>query len=286
MTAPHRANVIAVFAVAAAAIAVAGCGAERAPRSDRAVARRVVTLTPSSTELVVALGARDRLVGVDEYSRAQAGVELPTVGDFLAPRIEAILGLAPDLVVLDEVQRKTADKLAAAGVRAIVLDIQGIADVRAGALEVAAALGDRAAGERVVGELDRALAELRRRAAARAARPRVLLVVDHELGGLRGLIASGPGSYLDELVALAGGDNVLAGAGQRYVKLAADRVIAAAPDVVVDVTHAASASDWAELTRVPAVAAGRVHALSDKGFVAPTPRAAEAAARLATLLYP
>jgi iron complex transport system substrate-binding protein len=275
---------LAVALVLGSALLV-GC-AERAPRAAPGEARRVISLTPSSTELVAAAGGLDRLVAVDRYSSHPPEVDaLPEVGDFLSPRIEAILALKPDLVVLDEVQRKTAEKLAAAGVATLVLDVHRIEDVRAGLLAVGEALGTRGEAERAIARMDRELAELRDRAAARGRTTRVLVAVDREHGGLRGLVAAGAGSFLDELVALAGGDNVVA-AGGRYVKLAADRVVAASPEVILDATHGAAVADWSEIARVPAVAAGRVHPLSDGSFQAPTPRAAAAARHLEALLHP
>src|SRR5690606_32243208 len=103
-------------------------------RSERAAApeaapRRVVTLTPSSTELVAAIGAADRLVGVDRYSEYPPSVkDLPVVGDFLSPNVEVIVRLRPDLVVLDEVQARIAPALEAAGIDTIALPMHTIRD--------------------------------------------------------------------------------------------------------------------------------------------------------------
>lgn len=249
-------------------------------------ARRVVTLTPSSTEIVAAAGGLDRLVGVDRYSTHPPAVAaLPRVGDFLSPSLEAILALRPDLVVLDRLQHETADQLAAAGIRTVSLDVHRIADVEAGLASVGDALGTRVQADRSIAALSAAVAATRARASGRA-RVRTLIIVDRQPDGLRGAVAAGPGSYLDELVALAGGDNVMAVTGVRYPRLTADRIVEAAPTVILDATHAGQLAAWQEVARVPAVAAGRVHALTGGAFEAPSPRVGEALATIERLLHP
>jgi iron complex transport system substrate-binding protein len=118
-------------------------------------------------------------------------------------------------------------------------------------------------------------------------RRRVLLVVGRELGSTRGIVAAGPGSYLDELAAVVGAENVVAGAGATYPLLSREKVVALAPEVVLDATAAddpaAAARDWSALP-IPAVAAGRVHMLQAPYFTSPGPRIDEALRDLERLL--
>ncbi len=255
--------------------------------------RRVVTTTPSSTELVAAAGGAALLVGVDKFSAYPPEVKrLPVVGDFVSPSVEAILQLRPDLVVLDAVQIRTAEALRAGGVRTLVLEMKNVDDVLDGLTQAGRALGagPRAAEERA--RLEAAIESARSRGKARAHRPRVLLVVDREVGALRSLVASGPGSYLDELVTLLGGDNVLAGSAVMYPKISPETVIESAPDVILDATHtddpASALRDWSALAAVPAVAKGRVHMIGggeeSSYYQAPSPRLDRALAGLEPML--
>jgi len=262
------------------------------PAPAQGAVRRVVTTTPSSTELVAAAGGADLIVGVDKFSTYPPEVKrLPVVGDFVSPSVEAILQLHPDLVVLDAVQIRTAEALRAGGVRTLVLEMKNIDDVLDGLSRAGRALGDgeRASEERA--RLEAAIAGARTRGQARAHRPRVLLIVDREVGALRSLVACGPGSYLDQLVSLLGGDNVLAGSAVMYPKISPETVIESAPDVILDATHtddpAAALRDWSALGTVPAVAAGRVHMIGGEGsgyYVSPGPRLDKALAGLEPLL--
>lgn len=245
---------------------------------------RVVSLTPSATEVVAALGSAALLVGVDDYSTFPPEVaRLPKVGSFLAPNLEIIVGLKPSLVIVDDVHSQSAGALNDAGIATVACAIHGLPDVKAALRAVGARIGKAAEAERVVESIDSALDTA---AAARPARrPRVLAVIDREAGGLGNLVTAGPGSWLDELLAVVGGDNVLSAAGVRYPKISAEEVLRARPEVILDLSYTArqSIAVWNGLD-VPAVTARRVHAIAEPYLIAPSPRVAEALAALAAAL--
>lgn len=275
---------LAVAALAAGALAAA---CQRTPPAAREV-RRVVSLTPSATELMAALGEAPRLVGVDEYSTYPPEVAgLPRVGSFLAPNLERVIGLTPDLVIADDVHGEALAALRDAGVATLTCRMHAVADVRACLGRLATALGREEAGAAAVAALDAAVAQAR--TAHPAQPPRVLAVIDREPGGLGGLVATGPGSWMDELLALAGARNVLAGAGVPYPKISPEEVLRLSPDVILDasfaVDPAAPAAAWASLPSVAAVATGRVYALREPYYLSPSPRVAPALAGLTRLLH-
>jgi iron complex transport system substrate-binding protein len=289
---PPRAWVPAVAWCVALALALGlGCGRDEAtptsspapvaPPAPAAPPPRVVALTPSATEIVAALGATAMLVGVDDYSAYPPEVtRLPKVGSFLAPNLEIIVGLKPSLVIVDDVHGQAAGALNDAGIATVACAIHALPDVKAALRAVGARIGKGPEAARVVEAID---AALDRAAAHRPGkRPRVLAVIDREAGGLGNLVTAGPGSWLDELLAVVGGDNVLRGAGVRYPKISAEEVLRAKPDVILDLSYAArqSLAPWHALA-VPAVTGHRVRALDDAYLIAPSPRVAEALAALA-----
>lgn len=258
-----------------------------------ALARRVVTLSPSLTEIVFALGAGDRVVGVSDYcDYPEAALKRPRVGSFLTPSIERILELRPDLVLLDGVQRDIAAVLEQAGARVLAVPMQDLSEVREAMVAIGTALGDRrAAGEALRDALDREIAEVRKKAAARPPR-RTLFVVDRQPGSLRGLVVAGPGSYLDELIRLAGGRNVFGDLTARYAKVSVEALEERRPEVILDAVHTDSATpglpvrDWQALTAVPAVNNGEVYGLAGREFITPGPRLGQALRELLRLLHP
>jgi iron complex transport system substrate-binding protein len=110
-----------------------------------------VSLTPSATEVVAALGATTWLVGVDDYSTFPDVVtKLPKVGGFLAPNLETIVGLRPSLVIVDDVHGQAAGALGDAGVATIACAIHALPDVKAALRSVGARIGKTAEAERVI----------------------------------------------------------------------------------------------------------------------------------------
>ncbi len=249
-------------------------------------APRIVTLMPSATEVVAALGATSMLVGVDEYSVFPPEVtKLPKVGSFLSPNLETIVSLRPSMVIVDDVHGPSAGALRDAGIKTVPCALHALPDIKTALRTVGAELGKAAEATRVIDEIETALDA----AAAKrpAKRPRVLLIIDREAGGLGNLVAAGPGSWLDELLAVVGGENVLATSGVRYPKLSLEEVLRGQPDVILDVSYAArnDVASW-KTVDVPAVKQGRVVALAEPYLTAPSPRVKDALETLATAIAP
>jgi iron complex transport system substrate-binding protein len=249
---------------------------------------RVVSLTPSATEVVAALGATPALVGVDDYSKFPAEVtKLPKVGSFLQPNLEAIVRLHPTLVIVDDIHATTARGLADAGITAVECPMHALPDVRAALHTLGDRLGKAREASAAVAALDAAIEAARAGRPAHA--PRVLLVIDREAGGLAGLVAAGPGSWLDELLAIVGGNNVLTDAGTRYPKLGIEQILRAKPEVIVDVSYATKQGSEAwQTVDVPAVAAHKVLAFDPEAYpylAGPSPRVQPALEALARAVH-
>ena len=255
-------------------VLVVGCS-----RGDRAAPTqtRLITLTPSATAIVTALGATGLLVGVDDYSKEPAEVgKLPKVGSFLTPNLEAIVALKPSLVIVDDIHASASGALHDAGLATIECPMHALPDVKSALRRLGDAIGKADAATAVIQGIDAALDAA---AAQRPARhPRVLAIIDREDGGLGNLVAAGPGSWLDELLAVVGGDNVLAAAGVRYPKISTEEVLRAKPDVILDLSYAAhgGVEAWATVR-----GSARVVVLTDQALIAPSPRVADALAALA-----
>jgi iron complex transport system substrate-binding protein len=246
----------------------------------------VVALMPSATEVMAALGATSLLVGVDAYSEYPPEVkQLPKVGAFLTPNIEAIVRLRPSVVVVDDVHAPAAAALRDAGLETIACPLHALPDVKRALRTVGARLGRAAEAERVVREIEAALDAAAARRPAR--HPRVLAVIDREDGGLGGLVAAGPGSWVDELLAVVGGDNVMLAAGLRYPKISLEEVLRGRPDVILDLSYAArnGLGAW-QAVDVPATRTGRVVELHRPYLVAPSPRVTQALDDLARAIAP
>ena len=243
--------------------------------------RRIVTLLPSLGETVCALGACDRLVGVDDYANWPASVRsLPRVGGVDDPRIERIVGLRPDLVLLSSTSR-ALDRLQALGVPVMGFDIKTLADVQRVLSRVADALqvrGAEAAWQRIAGGVE---------AAARSVPGRQKGVsVYFEVS--TGPYAASESSHIGEILARLGAVNVVPGSLGTVPLLNPEFVVRADPQVIMvsqrDAAALAARPGW---PRIRALREGRVCRFTvEQGDVIarPGPRLADAAQLLADCL--
>ena len=244
-----------------------------------AAPRRVISLAPSLTDTVVALGKASLLVGVTRYDDAPEVAKLPRVGGFLDPSPEAVLALRPDLVLwlTDGGAYPAVRRIAGLGVPVLAIPVVSVADVLGSARVVGSALGDAPAGERLARSLEASIDAARRRATA-GPRVRVLFVV-----GRDPLVVAGPGSYPDELLRLAGGENVVKEA-RPWPVYPLERAVADDPALVIDGAVLEPKDGLARLGAIPAVRRGSVHRLRDDGALRPGPRLASALDELSTAL--
>ncbi len=247
---------------------------------------RVVSLSPSTTEAVFALGAGDSLVGRSQHCDFPSEVaRLPSVGGYAEPDVERILALRPSLVVGERGPAGPAlgERLVAHGIATYFPPTDTVAEVGAMLVGLAERLGRREAGERVRGEL---LAKLARIStwAQKLAPVTVVVVLD-----AKPLVVAGPGGFLDELLRLAGGTNAIK-LGGAYPTIDIERLLAVDPAVLIDATDVRDLPSslpglegWARLS---AVREGRVRKLTEATAMRPGPRLAQGLVAVATLLHP
>jgi len=243
--------------------------------------RRVVSLAPSATDVVVAIGQARRLVGITRYDDAPEVKGLPSVGGFLDPSPEAVLALRPDLVlwVTDGGALASVRKIADLGAPVLAMPIIGVPDVVSSARVIGVALGDEPAGEQLARSLEGAIARVRKRAAG-LRRPRVLFVVGREP-----LVVAGPGSYPDELLRIAGGENVVTGT-RSWPVYPVEKAMADDPDLVIDAARLEHGGGEGHLSSIPAARRGHLVVLENDDALRPGPRLVRALDRLFLVLHP
>jgi ABC-type Fe3+-hydroxamate transport system substrate-binding protein len=225
------------------------------------VPQRIVSLVPSLTEALFALGLGDRVVGVTDWCvhPRDAVAGLPKVGGSKTPSIEGILALQPDLVIAnrEENRRRDVERLASAGVRVWVTYPRSVEEGARLLRELAGLGAAPEAVEAVVVPVERALEAARARRPAHATR--VFCPI-----WKKPWMAVGGGTYADDLLSLCGGRNVFAErAERRYPIVEIEDIVRARPEVILlpDEPYAFGPRDVAELTAldVPAAHDARIH---------------------------
>jgi iron complex transport system substrate-binding protein len=230
---------------------------------------RVVSLAPSVTEILFALGAGQQVVGVTRYDDYPEAVrKLPKVGGFIDPDPEAVVALTPDLVVAVRTSggRARIDTLARLGLSVLVVPAETTDDLWVAIRALGDVTGRAEAAASLTSRLKAELAAIRKR--YREARPlRVLVVIGH-----RPLVAAGPGTYLDGLLGHLAAENVVT-AGGAYPQLDLEATLALDPDAVIDVAMVrGDPGFWKRFGALRAVREGRVIAVEGESLLRPGPR--------------
>ena len=261
------------------------------PTPRRASARHIISLAPSATEVLFALGAGNDVVGVSTYCDYPPQVSgIDRVGTFLTPNVERILAKRPDVVVVvpSPGNRTGVESLQRLGLNILVVDPQTLSEIEDSFVNIGRAVGREQAGLDLVARL-RAQIEGVRARVADAPERKVLMVVGHAP-----LIAVGTGTFQHELIRLARGVNLGAQAGGQWPHLSLEFVLAAAPEVIIDTTMGneeqpgaeAAMGFWLRFPTLPAVAAHRVAGYRAYQILRPGPRIAEALETMARFIHP
>jgi iron complex transport system substrate-binding protein len=267
-------------------------GADAAPQKTP---QRIVSLVPAVTEMLYAIGAGPRMVGVSSFDTYPPEVKaLPKVGGLIDPDLERIIMLKPDLVVISETHTELAAQLRSAGLATFPYALGDLANVSRTIRLLGTVTGLEPEAAAVIAGLESRLEAVRARVKGRP-KVRVLLVFSRQPGSLREVYASGGTGFLHDLLELAGGENVFAGVKREAVQVTTEAILSAAPDAIIELRPGPPLStgeidrerrSWNALAAVPAVRAGRVSVLVGDELVVPGARVADTAERLARALHP
>jgi ABC-type Fe3+-hydroxamate transport system substrate-binding protein len=245
---------------------------------------RIVSLNPATTDLIFALGAGNRLVGRTHWDLYPAeAIKVPDLGSGLRPNVETVLGAKPDLVVLyaSNDNRAAASQFRAAGVNTVSLKIDHIADFYRASKLLGKLLGDSAQGVIVADSVRRTIDSVRAMT-ANLPRPAVFWHIWDAP-----LITIGRGSYMNELIEIAGGKNVYGDIAQPSPQVSIEDVFRRDPDYVItgpegvnDLSHDAK---WIPLR---AVRDKKILVVDTAIVGRPSVRLGEAALSIAKLLHP
>ena len=271
-------------------LVLAAC--RKAPGPGRAEAgagaTRIVSLSPSTTEALFAIGAGPRVVGRSRYCDWPPEVaRLPSIGGYVDPSLEAILALRPDLVTgaRGPAGAALSEKLEGRGIPTYLPKTESFAEIDAMILGLGQRTGRVAEATARVAALGAQVAAIEK-AVAPLRRVRVLLVF-----GLEPVSVAGPSSFADEMVRRAGGTNAVSEGGA-YPTLGIERVITLDPDVIVNAAIAEAhggeriGKETPGWSNVRAVKEGRVISLGEESVLRPGPRVGDGLEALARAIHP
>ncbi len=260
--------------------------------------QRIVSTAPSITEMLYALGLGDQVAGVTRFCRYPPEAQKkPKIGDYVNPNLEAIAALKPDLVIIQTNPAHLAQRLAPLHLHVLEINQDSIASLLQSIRVVGNATGKSAAAENLLASIRGQLDAIHQRVAALPP-VRMMFVVGRSPNRLDGLVVVGKASYLNDVIQIAGGENIFRDAVAAYPGVSLEEVIARNPEVIIDTGDMGNSSErptehirqvlavWQRARVVAAVRNNRVFPMTDDFYTVPGPRVVNAAQAILKILHP
>ena len=261
------------------------CNRKSTPQNENNIPTRIISLAPSITETLFALGLGEKVVGVTSFCIYPPEVKgISKVGTFMDPNFEAILTLRPDLVIVLKEDTKVKSFVKNKGIAYLAIDNHDVKAILESISLIGKACGKGSEAEllheQITAEFDTAshisVSESKRK------EPKVLLYVGRDdvgTGKLSKVWVAGANTYYNEIICAAGGINVITDSSMHYSTVSSEAVIRLKPDIIIDVMANMSQfapeqvkEDWKNLSMVPAVKNGMIFCLTGDYITIPGPR--------------
>ena len=251
--------------------------------------QRIMALAPSVTEIVFALGCEAKLVGVTMFSDFPEGANaLPKVGSYVHLDLEKIVSLNPDvcIAVKDGNPKHIVDRLESLGIPVFAVDPIDLESVMETILAIGGVINADRRANAVVRDMRTRIATVKNTLLGIGIRPRVFFQI-----GIDPIVSAGSRTFINELIVMAGGDNLAAG-GVPYPRFNREQVLNLKPDVMIITSMARHAifkevkAYWSQWSGMPAVQYGRIHLQESNIYDRPTPRLVRGLETLSKLLHP
>jgi iron complex transport system substrate-binding protein len=256
------------------------------PVTLKVAAARVVSLAPANTEMAYAVGGGSKMVAGTSYDDYPAQAKaLPKIGDFASPSVEKIVSMQPDLVLAaGGIQAGLRSKLENLGVQVYVVDPTTLDQTMVDLHNLGVLMGTSGMADALVAKMKADIKAVTDKVAS-LPKPTVFFEVYP-----KPLMTTGKGTFIDDLITLAGGDNIAAGAGSGYLNFSNEVLFKDNPDVYI--APIGSQADPGQISKRPgydqlkAVVDKRVFTIADDVVVRPGPRLVQGLQQLARMFHP
>ena len=249
-------------------------------------AEKIVSLAPANTEIAYAIGAGDKMVAGTSYDDyPEEAKALPKIGDFANPNVEKIASYAPDLVLAaGGIQANLRSKLEKLGMKVYVVDPKTYDGTIATIENIGKLAGTEDGATAVADKMTAARQEVQAKVGDLAPATTFLEIYS------KPLMTAGSGTFIDDMITLAGGENIGAQAGAGFPNFSTEVLVRDDPQVYIADSGSMSApgdinkrAGFGELT---AVKDGKVYVIEDSIIARPGPRLAEGLLKLAEMIHP
>jgi iron complex transport system substrate-binding protein len=250
---------------------------------------RIISLSPSITEILFSLGLEERIVGVSDHSDFPPhALAKPRVGSYINPSVERTISLNPDLILATAAgnPREFVDRMESLGLSVYTVFPEDFDGILRSISHIAMVTGRERWGARVIGEMRRRKERILQLTHGRN-KPKVFFQI-----GTAPIVTVGKGSFADDLISLAGGRNIAGGESMKYPRYSIEEILVKAPDVIIITSmdprgdSQKLAEQWNRWETIPAVKQGRVFVIDSDLVDLPSPRIIDGLEGIARILHP
>lgn len=249
---------------------------------------RIVSLAPSNTEILFALGLGDGVIGVTEFCNYPLEAqEKDKIGGFATVNIEKVVALAPDLVLATSIHEPIIEDLERLNLTVVVLDPKNVDDILGDIRLIGRITGQVGAAEELATNMEHRINAItdRTRDLPDAQNPKVFYIVWNDP-----LMTAGPGTFTNDLIHLAGGINIAGDAETRFPVYSLEMLIERNPDVIIFSTHAGITAEQLKtdevLQGISAIETGRIFSIDSDIVSRPGPRIVDGLEEMAKYVHP
>ena len=273
-----------------------GCGSSQQSEIPSPTQRTgIVSMAPHLTETIFALGLGNRLTAVGSFDDYPPEIEkLPRVGGYMDPDLEKISMLAPELIILPGRHEKVTSYARLYEIPVLNIHMDSLETILEGIRTLGDALSCEEAAESLITEMENDMAALAAQV-AEYPRRKTLIITARQPGSLNTLYTTGGTSFVSEIAALAGAENIHEEVSQAYFTASKETVVMRAPEVILEFRAGEELSDsdierlksdWEQMPTLPAVREGRIYIITESHALRPGPRIVDIARIIAEKIHP
>ena len=257
--------------------------------------KRIISTSPSITEILFALGLKDRIVAVTDFcTHPEEACLLPSIGGVLNPDIETIVSLTPDLIIHQSDSAKMEKNIKNLGIPTFSIKVRTISDIFESINRLGKKLNCQKAAKNLLLLLKGKIDGFKQRLLGRSPK-KVLLLLGDSSDPARDLYAVGPGTFLNELLVLSGGKNILQKSKAQYPKLSKEYIIKQSPEIIIEAGPKSNLSQkeidyrvkqWNRFPTIQAVRDKRIYFIGADYILIPGPRLVKILENFVEVIHP
>jgi iron complex transport system substrate-binding protein len=258
-----------------------------------ASANRIVSTSPSITEILFNLGLKNRVVAVTDFCKYPLDAcKLPSIGGMLNPNMEAVVSLNPDLIIHQSENSKFANNAKNLGINTLEVSMDNLGDIFESVKTLGINLKCQDSANKLLLHLKEGITYYQER---RLPKKKVLLLLGDGNDPSRDLYAVGPGTFLNELLELSGGQNIISNSQARYPKLSKEYIINISPEIIIEAGPKSNLSKediefrikaWGRFPTIEAVKKKQIYFIGADYILIPGPRLLKTIERFSQAIHP